>query len=90
MNITHNESQRRYELEIDGELAAIAEYTPSDGTLIFDHTYTEPAFRGRGLAAQVVRAALDDVRKGGHKIVPSCWFVAEFIDENPAYADLVA
>jgi predicted GNAT family acetyltransferase len=90
MNFTHNEKDHRYELRVDGELASIAEYTPSDGTLVFDHTYTEPTFRGRGLAAQVVRAALDDVRKGGRKIVPSCWFVAEFIDEHPAYQDLVA
>jgi predicted GNAT family acetyltransferase len=30
------------------------------------------------------------VRRKGAKVVPYCWFVAEFIDANPEYADLRA
>jgi predicted GNAT family acetyltransferase len=33
---------------------------------------------------------LDDVRARGHTVVPRCWFVAEFIEQNPSYADLLA
>jgi predicted GNAT family acetyltransferase len=36
-----------------------------------------------------VRFALDHERAAGHRVVPRCWFVAEFIDEYPEYADLV-
>jgi len=45
--------------------------------------------QGQGLGAVLVRAALDDVRQRGARIVPSCWYVAEFIAEHPEDADLV-
>jgi predicted GNAT family acetyltransferase len=38
----------------------------------------------------VVRFALDDIRDAGRQVIPSCWYVARFIDEHPEYADLVA
>ena len=49
-----------------------------------------PARRNQGLGHQLVQGALDDVRRKGAKVVPYCWFVAEFIAENPEYADLRA
>jgi predicted GNAT family acetyltransferase len=90
IDITHNAEESRYELRIGGEVASIAEYTPRGETLVFDHTVTEPGFRGRGLAAKLVRAALDDVREQKRNVVASCWFVAEFIDDHPEYQDLIA
>jgi hypothetical protein len=33
---------------------------------------------------------MDDMRAAGRKVVPTCWFVAEFLDRNPDYADLRA
>ena len=89
-DIVHNEQETRYELSVDGEIASIAEYTPSGDTWVFDHTETVPRFGGRGLAARVVGFALDDARKRGVKVVASCWYVAEFIDKHPEYAELVA
>ena len=41
-------------------------------------------------AAQLVRYALDDVRRSGRPVVATCWYVADFIDEHPEYRDLVA
>ncbi len=90
IEITHNTDQHRYELRVDGELASVAEYTRAGGRFVFDHTETADAFRGRGLAEQLVRAALEDVRSRNAGVVPSCWFVAEFIEEHPEFGDLVA
>lgn len=90
IKITHNADERRYELRVEGELASIAEYTPRERTLVFDHTVTLGDFRGRGLAGKLVETALDDVRKRELKVVPSCWFVAEYITDHPDYRDLVA
>jgi len=90
IDITHNEQAHRYELRLDGELVCIADYTPSGGRFVFDHTESFPAFRRRGLAAKLVAAALEDVRQRKIGVVPSCWFVAEFIDENPEFSELVS
>lgn len=90
IRIVHNEDARRYELSLDGTVVSVAEYQPAGDVVIFDHTQTTPAFRGRGFAERLVAFALDDVRKRGRKIVPECWFVADFVAANPAYRDLVA
>ena len=57
---------------------------------MFPHTEIDPAHRGRGLGEVLVRAAMDDVRAAGRTVVARCWFVRQFLDANPAYADLRA
>ena len=59
------------------------------GQISFVHTETDPAFSGRGLAKQLVTAALDDVRSRGLAVLPFCPYVKKFIAENPDYLDLV-
>ena len=88
--VTKNEAENRYELHIDGELVGIADYHERGGALVFPHTEIDETRRGQGLGAVLVQGALDDVRPSGRKVVPSCWYVAQFIDEHPDYRDLVA
>ena len=38
----------------------------------------------------LVQGALDDVRSSGRSVVARCWFVDQFLDANPDYADLRA
>lgn len=86
----HNEELRRYELVVDDKLAGIADYRVDGDTLVFPHTEILPQMRGQGLGEQLVRGALDDVRGRGAKVRATCWFVREFLDDNPQYADLRA
>ncbi len=46
--------------------------------------------RNQGLGEVLVRGALDDVLARGGTVVAQCWYVAEFIDQHPEYADLLA
>ena len=58
---------------------------------MFPHTVTDPAYGGRGIASQVVAAALAQVRAdGGRQVVPQCSFVARYVEQHPDLADLVA
>lgn len=79
----------RYELLVDGQLAGIADYRVVADTVVFPHTEIDHSRRGQGLGAQLVQGALDDVRPSGRRVVPSCWYVAQFIDEHPEYRDLL-
>ena len=90
--LEHDADRHQYRLLRDGEVVSIADYRPlADGTtLVFHHTLTAPAHRGNGFAAELVGRALDDVRAGGHKVVPTCWFVEEYLGLHPEYADLRA
>jgi len=88
--VTRNERAGRYELHVDGALAGVADYTERGDVLVMPHTEIDPSRRGQGLGAVLVQGALDDIRPTGKKVVPSCWYVAQFIDENPSYKDLLA
>lgn len=88
--VQHNAERSRYELVVDGRVVGIADYVRDGEVLVFPHTEIHTSMRGRGLGAVLVRAALDDVRSRGERIVPHCWFVAEFIDAHPEYGELVA
>jgi hypothetical protein len=88
--VTRNDEAGRYELLVDGERAAIADFTLRGDVVVMPHTVVDPARRGQGLGAVLVAAALDDVRASGRTVVPSCWYVAEFIDTHPDYRDLLA
>ena len=84
------EDRSRYELVLDGEVVAIADYHLDGDVVVLPHAEVVPHLRGRGLGAQVVQGALDDLRSQGKQVVPRCWYVREFIDANEQYADLVA
>jgi predicted GNAT family acetyltransferase len=58
--------------------------------VVFDHTLIDPDRRGEGLGAVLVQGALDDVRTTGRRVVPVCWYVAQFLDTHSGYTDLAA
>jgi hypothetical protein len=90
MEFRKNDELSRYELVDAGDVVALADYRVLPDAVVFPHTETLPSRRGQGLAAVLVRQALDDVRSTGTRVVPACWYVAEFITANPEYADLLA
>lgn len=87
--VVHDAAASRYEIFVDGERRGFAAYELDGDVITFDHTVTNPANRGRGLAAIVVRRALDDARAAGRRVVARCWYVARYIDQHPDYADLL-
>jgi len=87
--VTDNDEEQRYEAHLDGQLAGIAAYTRSDGRIVFTHTEVDDAFEGRGIGGHLVKAALDDVRGRGLRVVPRCPFVKSYVERHPEHADLL-
>src|SRR4051794_20417803 len=90
VDFERNEELSRYELREGDAVIAVADYVERPDLVVFPHTEVDPRLRGRGIGAELVRQALDDVRERGKPIVATCWYVADFIRANPEYADLVA
>ena len=67
--VHHNAARSRYEINLDGRLVGFADYRAHGDTIVFPHTEIEPSMRNRGLAADLVRGALDDVRARGGTVV---------------------
>lgn len=88
--VRKDEDRSRYELLLDGEVVGVADYRDTGDALVFPHTEIDLAHRGKGLGEILVRAAMDDVRAQGRTVVPTCWFVRDFLGAHPDYADLRA
>ena len=88
--VVRNDELSRYDIVVDDTVVGHADYRIEGSRQVFVHTEIDPEYRGRDLAEQLVRAALDDARDNEMTIEPRCPFVAQFIDEHPEYRDLVA
>ena len=86
--IVNNRTQNRYELTVDGHLAATY-YKTADGVITFIHTEVPAELGGRGIGSQLIKGALDQVRAEGLKVIAECPFVKAYIDKHADYADLL-
>lgn len=87
--VVHNPQATRFELRVQGQLA-FAQYELVDGVMWLTHTETPPPLQGHGLAARVVRAALDHARAHGLRVRPACSYVRAYLRRHPETQDLVA
>lgn len=90
MEIIHKTDNQRFETVIDGVIAYLGYKKVDDNTLDYNHTIVPDELGGRGVGKALATFALDYARDNNLKIVPSCSFVAHFINKNPEYDELVA
>jgi hypothetical protein len=86
-SVRDNKSRQRFELDTGGTMA-FANYRLTPDTVIITHTETPPALRGRGIASELVRGALELIRADGHKVVAGCGFVVDYLQKHPEFSDL--
>ncbi|KKB07552.1 GNAT family N-acetyltransferase [Devosia chinhatensis] len=91
--IVHEKSPAggRYVIDLAPGLEAEMTYRQAaDGPMVIDHTGVPPQFEGRGIALQLVKAAIADAREKGFKIKPVCPYVVVQFRRHPDWADLLA
>jgi predicted GNAT family acetyltransferase len=87
-DIVNNKAQQRYELAVEGHIAATY-YKVEDNVITFIHTEVPPELGGKGIGSKLIRGALDQVRADGFKVIAQCPFVKAFIEKNADYQDLL-
>jgi predicted GNAT family acetyltransferase len=85
--VRDNTSLNRFELDVEGAVA-FANYRVTPQAVIITHTETPRGLRGRGIASELVRGALDLIRADGRKVIAGCGFVADYLRKHPEFADL--
>nr|WP_245228732.1 GNAT family N-acetyltransferase [Pontixanthobacter sp. CEM42] len=87
----------RHEEDASGEYHAHIEGTDAIGRLtwvlrngarVAEHTLVPREIGGRGVAAALVDALVEDAREHDFKIVPQCSYVAKKFERNPEWSDL--
>lgn len=75
-------------IERDGRRIAELTYRMMGADAMLDHTWVDPAVRGRGDAKRLVDAAAEWARREHLKLVPACSYVRALFARSPAYADV--
>ena len=87
--VRDNKAQHRFELDFEGQVA-FANYRETPQAVIITHTETPRSLRGRGIASELVKGALELIRADGQKVIGACGFVVDYLGKHPEYRDLVA
>jgi len=86
--VRDNTAKSRFELDAGGAIA-FANYRLAPSAVIITHTETPAALRGRGIASELVKGALELIRADGKHVIAGCGFVVDYLSKHPEYADMV-
>jgi len=82
VSVRHDLERQRFFAIVEGQESYLDYGIVDDDTLEYRRTYSAPELRGRGIAAEVVRVALDWANAEGKKVIPSCRFVRDRMDRG--------
>jgi uncharacterized protein len=82
IHVHHNPQQSRFEAHVDGHLC-VADYRLRDGVMTMYHTEVPPPVQGRGIATQLVGAALDHARDQRLRVDAQCSYVRQYMRKHP-------
>ena len=87
--VTHIKNANRFEVLLENGQTAYLNYNEFENSLNLSHTYVPQSFERKGIAATIVKFALDYARKNNLYIIPSCPYVAAYIERHPEHRNLV-
>lgn len=89
VHVHHNAAEHRFTADVGADENAVLAYQEvGGGVLDLQHTVVPPAARGEGVADALVRAAVDYARGHDVRLVPTCPYVAAWLERHPRAADV--
>lgn len=89
LTIAHDAARHHFEVLVDGQ-RCVLDYTLADTVMTITHTGVPEAVGGRGIAAQLLGAAVAAARGAGWRIVPACSYAAAYFRRHAELRDLLA
>ena len=87
--IEHDAGNGRF-TSVAGGQRSLLQYRLKDGVMTIVHTEVPPELAGHGIAAELMRTALEFARASGWRVVPACSYALAFLKRHPEYGDLIA
>ncbi len=84
--IDHDVQGHRFATEVDGH-RAVLDYLLTDQVMTITHTGVPQAIGGRGVAGDLMRAALNAARAAGWTVNPVCSYAAAYMRRHPDAAE---
>lgn len=89
METTHNPDANRFEIILDDNHIAVADYRLEGNRMYLTHTVVPKEFEGRGIAGKLAKAAFEHIRKENLRAVPVCSYMEVYAKRHPEYQSLV-
>jgi predicted GNAT family acetyltransferase len=80
--VSHDPGARRFTTEVDGSRAQL-DYTLAGRNMTITHTLVPPEIGGRGIAAELMSAALSTARAAGWSVTAACSYAAAYMAKHP-------
>jgi predicted GNAT family acetyltransferase len=78
ISVEHNADVHQFTTSVDGH-RGVLDYTQANGVMTITHTGVPSAIGGRGIAAELMGAALKVARAAGWKVDPACAYAAAYL-----------
>jgi predicted GNAT family acetyltransferase len=84
-----NEGMNQFELHVDGKVAFL-EYIKEGSKIHMTHTEAPEELQGTGAAQTLVKKALEYSKENNLTVVPSCSYVAHYVNKHPEWRELLS
>ena len=71
-----------------GDVIAEITFPDRDGIAVIDHTFVDSSLRGRGVAGELMRRAVEQIQKDGHAIAATCSYAVAWLEKHPEIPSL--
>lgn len=83
LEIMNNQQETRFQAVVGGHLALL-DYQAAGGVFQIDYVYVPATYRGRGIAGQLMEAALAYARAANLRVNPVCSYARAYMDRKTA------
>ncbi|WP_116125645.1 GNAT family N-acetyltransferase [Lewinella sp. IMCC34183] len=87
--VVNNEAKNQFEIESGSQKSKLQYRLTGDGRIDLVHTEVPEDLTGQGLGSSLVVAALKYARDNDLQAIPSCPFVASYVERHPEWNDVV-
>lgn len=83
MQVLNNKKLFRFEITAEDGKLAYLEYRWKKGDMLLMRTYVPPEYRGKGMGAELAKAALAHAKENNLQVQVFCPFIQLFLDKHP-------
>ncbi len=83
MNVIHDQASHQFHVDVDGT-RAVLDYTLTGTVMNITHTGVPPAIGGRGVAAELMKAALNVADEQKWSVNPICSYAVAYLQKHAA------
>jgi uncharacterized protein len=88
LNIVNNENKSRFEIKLADDYAFV-DYRQGKDILELMYIFVPVAYRGKGIAEELIKYVLDEALANNRKIVVYCSWIAGYVRSHPEYHSLL-